>query len=63
MLPKTQLQKIKKPIATVAVALDSSFNFYYHDNLEALRREGARLKFFSPVADKKIPRCDLIYIG
>ena len=62
-LPTVRLKKIKKPTATVAVALDSSFNFYYHDNLEALRREGARLKFFSPVADKKIPRCDLIYIG
>ena len=57
-LPKAQLQKTKKPTTTVAIALDSSFNFYYHDNLEALRREGARLKFFSPVADKKIPRCD-----
>jgi len=62
-LPKAQAKKIKKPIATVAVALDSSFNFYYHDNLEALRREGAKLKFFSPVTDKKIPKCDLIYIG
>jgi len=62
-LPKVQAKKIKKPIATVAVALDSSFNFYYHDNLEALRREGAKLKFFSPVIDKKIPKCDLIYIG
>jgi len=62
-LPKAQAKKIKKPIATVAVALDSSFNFYYHDNLEALRREGAKLKFFSPVGDKKIPKCDLIYIG
>jgi len=62
-LPKVQVKKIKKPIATVAVALDSSFNFYYHDNLEALRREGAKLKFFSPVTDKKIPGCDLIYIG
>ena len=62
-LPTVRLKKIKKPTATIAVALDSSFNFYYHDNLEALRREGARLKFFSPVADKKIPRCDLIYIG
>ena len=62
-LPTVRSKKIKKPTATVAVALDSSFNFYYHDNLEALRREGARLKFFSPVADKKIPRCDLIYIG
>ena len=62
-LPKAQPKKFKKPTATVAVALDSSFNFYYHDNLEALRREGARLKFFSPVSDKKIPACDLIYIG
>ena len=62
-LPTVRSKKIKKPTATIAVALDSSFNFYYHDNLEALRREGARLKFFSPVADKKIPRCDLIYIG
>jgi len=62
-LPKVKAKKIKKPIATVAVALDSSFNFYYHDNLEALRREGAKLKFFSPVTDKKIPGCDLIYIG
>ena len=62
-LPKVQSKKFKKPTVTVAVALDSSFNFYYHDNLEALRREGARIKFFSPVSDKKIPRCDLIYIG
>ena len=62
-LPKVKPKKFKKPTSTVAVALDSSFNFYYHDNLEALRREGAKLKFFSPVADKKIPTCDLIYIG
>ena len=62
-LPKAQPKKFKKSTATVAIALDSSFNFYYHDNLEALRREGASLKFFSPVSDKKIPDCDLIYIG
>jgi len=62
-LPKVQQKKFKNPTSTVAVALDSSFNFYYHDNLEALRREGAKIKFFSPVSDKKIPKCDLIYIG
>ena len=62
-LPKAQSKKFKKPAATVAVALDSSFNFYYHDNFEALHREGATLKFFSPISDKKIPTCDLIYIG
>ena len=62
-LPNVQPKKFKKLSVTAAVALDSSFNFYYNDNLEALRREGARIKFFSPVADKKIPSCDLIYIG
>jgi len=61
-------QKISKPFhkkskTTIAVALDTSFNFYYQDNLEALRREGASLKFFSPVSDKKIPKCDGLYIG
>lgn len=55
--------KHKKTKTTIAVALDTSFNFYYQDNLEALRREGADLKFFSPVKDKKIPTCDGLYIG
>lgn len=54
----------KKPArATIGVALDSSFNFYYRDNLEALEREGARLEFFSPVSDAKLPKCDGLYIG
>jgi cobyrinic acid a,c-diamide synthase len=52
-----------KPKITIAVALDNSFNFYYRDNLEALKREGASLKFFSPVKDKKLPQADGIYIG
>ena len=54
---------IKKSTVTIGVALDSSFNFYYNDNLESLRREGAKLKFFSPILDKKVPKCDGIYIG
>ena len=58
--PKPVTKKIE---TTIAVALDTSFNFYYQDNLEALRREGANLKFFSPVKDKKIPKCDGLYIG
>jgi len=52
-----------KPKTTIAVALDNSFNFYYRDNLEALKREGANLKFFSPIKDKKLPKADGIYIG
>jgi cobyrinic acid a,c-diamide synthase len=41
--------------ARIAVALDESFNFYYADNLAALKRSGANLVFFSPVKDKKLP--------
>lgn len=54
---------LKKPATTISVALDSSFNFYYRDNLNALRREGAVLKFFSPINDKKLSKSDGIYIG
>jgi cobyrinic acid a,c-diamide synthase len=62
-LNSVKSSKTKKPKTTVAIALDSSFNFYYHDNIEALRREGAKIKFFSPINDKKVPTCDSIYIG
>ena len=62
-LTKKSKPVLKKTKTTIAVALDTSFNFYYPDNLEALRREGANLKFFSPVKDKKIPKCDGLYIG
>lgn len=41
--------------ARIAVAMDESFNFYYADNLDALRLSGAELAFFSPVHDKKLP--------
>jgi len=62
-LPNKPKMLMKEPKTTIAVALDNSFNFYYRDNLQALRREGANLKFFSPIHDKKIPNCDGLYIG
>jgi cobyrinic acid a,c-diamide synthase len=62
-LPNKSKIILKKPKTTISIALDSSFNFYYRDNLEALRREGADLKFFSPIHDKKLSKSDGIYIG
>ncbi|EPA05808.1 CobB/CobQ-like glutamine amidotransferase domain protein, partial [Candidatus Nitrosarchaeum limnium BG20] len=62
-LQKNVKIKTKKPTTTIAIALDGSFNFYYRDNLNALRREGANLKFFSPINNKKLPESDGIYIG
>src|SRR3989338_4329005 len=62
-LTKINPTQLKKPKTTISVALDKSFNFYYHDNLDALKREGARIKFFSPIYDSKLPTCDGLYIG
>jgi cobyrinic acid a,c-diamide synthase len=48
----------------IAVALDESFNFYYQDNLDALRVGGAELEFFSPVADAQLPEdVDGLFLG
>ncbi len=63
VLPSIIRTKHKKKQTTISVALDQSFNFYYQDNLDCLKRAGAELKFFSPVSDKKIPACDGIYLG
>jgi len=62
-LPKPISQKSKQPKTTIGVALDNSFNFYYKDNLENLRHTGAKIKFFSPIANSKLPKCDGLYIG
>ena len=48
---------------TIGVARDRAFQFYYPDNLEALERAGARLVFWSPVADRALPDADGLYLG
>jgi cobyrinic acid a,c-diamide synthase len=59
----TPKEKNPKQKVSIAIALDESFNFYYQDNLDALKKEGAKIEFFSPVSDVKVPACDGIYIG
>lgn len=39
----------------LAVAMDEAFCFYYDSTLKMLERMGARLEFFSPLADEEIP--------
>ena len=40
---------------TVAAARDAAFCFYYEENLRLLERLGARIVFFSPMEDEKLP--------
>jgi cobyrinic acid a,c-diamide synthase len=48
--------------ASVGIALDDAFCFYYQDNLDLLRRAGAELVFFSPLIDP-LPKVDAVYLG
>jgi cobyrinic acid a,c-diamide synthase len=46
---------LSKSNLTVGVALDESFNFYYPENFEVLRRLKVNLSFFSPIHDRSLP--------
>jgi cobyrinic acid a,c-diamide synthase len=55
-IPDARKQTNPQPTrARIAVALDESFNFYYTDNLIALKKNGAQLVFFSPTKDQDLP--------
>lgn len=49
---------------TIAYAKDKAFNFYYQDNLKALKGLGFKLKPFSPLTDSQLPEpIDALYLG
>jgi len=62
-LPNSPVSAITTPArATIGVAMDPAFCFYYEDNFDRLRASGANLVFFSPIADR-LPAVDAVYLG
>lgn len=53
----------KTPHARIGVVYDRVFNFYYPENLEALRTAGAELMMIDSLLDRELPAIDGLYIG
>ncbi|HXF83115.1 MAG TPA: cobyrinate a,c-diamide synthase [bacterium] len=52
------------PRATIAIAQDRAFNFYYQDSLDLLQAWGGSLAPFSPLEDPGLPRgTQGVYLG
>jgi cobyrinic acid a,c-diamide synthase len=47
---------------TIAIARDAAFCFLYPANRECLEQLGARLAYFSPLADAALPACDAVWL-
>ncbi len=46
----------------IAVARDRVFSFIYAANIDALQALGARIVYFSPLADEVVPECDALWL-
>lgn len=55
--PRAQKQNLK-----ISVALDKAFSFYYRENIKLIS-DVCSVNYFSPLKDKKIPECNILYIG
>ncbi len=53
----------QKTKASIAVARDNAFCFYYDDNIEILKQLGYEIVLFSPLNDKTLPDSDIFYFG
>ncbi len=47
----------------IGIIKDSAFQFYYPENIDALKMAGAEILFISPLAQKTLPALDALYIG
>lgn len=55
---------VKESDVTIGILRDKAFQFYYEENLEALRRGGARLVMIDALEAEKLPAgLDGLYIG
>jgi cobyrinic acid a,c-diamide synthase len=69
ILPVCQFPSVDKSVPSrsldnvrIAIARDAAFSFIYQANIDLLQAMGAELCFFSPLADKRFPDADCLYL-
>jgi len=62
-VPPPRGGRARERVLRIAVIKDSAFQFYYPENIEALKRAGAEILEFSALIDDLPPSIDALYIG
>ena len=63
-LPRGEVESVHPQPLRLGVPKDNAFCFYYQDNLDLLKENGAEPVFFSPISDDSLPDgLDGLYIG
>jgi len=58
-----QITSAKADKPKIGIIKDSAFQFYYPENIDALKKAGAETVMISALADKTLPELDALYIG
>lgn len=58
----SEAETVPDPV-TIGVIRDAAFQFYYHENIEALVDSGARIVEISAIEEESLPAVDALYIG
>ncbi len=56
-------EEVASSSVRIGVFRDAAFQFYYPENLEALKRAGAEVVEISPIRATEVPKVDALYIG
>ena len=60
---KVRIKEKKVPEVRIGILKDAAFQFYYPENLEALKYEGAELVEINAMSAGKLPELEGLYIG
>ncbi len=61
--PEGQRPKLQPTCSRIGILRDSAFQFYYPENIDALKAAGAEIVYVSPLRDETVAEVDALYIG